>query len=210
MFHDELKKVRRYSSSEIKKDGDAVVLKLKSTNWSFDVAPCFHTLPESNGRSYYLIPNKTGNWQMTDPIRDRDKVAACNKANDGNVLELIRLIKKWGQTHLRNVPSYLLETIIVHSCEDPESKIGENISQEFERALMSISSAIRGPISDLKRIQRDINTLPLSLRNNYWSILNGARELSAKALEAEKNGDISLAFQRWQYVFGKEFPKYDG
>lgn len=92
-FKSKLKHVREYSRSDIHKSGEAVVLNLTSKEWSFDIVPCFHTVTESDGRSYYLIPNGKGNWKKTDPLKDKEHVTNTNKDKEGRVLELIRLCK---------------------------------------------------------------------------------------------------------------------
>ena len=45
-FKKKLEKVREYSHSEVNKRGEAVVLNLKSKDWSFDIVPCFRTVVE--------------------------------------------------------------------------------------------------------------------------------------------------------------------
>lgn len=70
-FKKKLESVREYSRSEIRRNGEAIILNLKSKEWSFDIVPCFHTVQESNGRSYYLIPNGNGNWKKTAPDKDK-------------------------------------------------------------------------------------------------------------------------------------------
>ena len=62
-FKSKLESVREYSRSEVRRNGEAVILNLKSKDWSFDIVPCFHTVTESDGRAYYLIPNGQGNWK---------------------------------------------------------------------------------------------------------------------------------------------------
>ncbi len=69
MFKSKLESVREYSHSEVQRNGEAVILNLKSKDWSFDIVPCFHTVTESDGRAYYLIPNGQGNWKKQIPKR---------------------------------------------------------------------------------------------------------------------------------------------
>ncbi len=64
-FKKKLKHLREYSRSEVKHSGEAIVLNLISRDWSFDIVPCFHTIKESDDRSYYLIPNGNGGWNKT-------------------------------------------------------------------------------------------------------------------------------------------------
>ena len=78
-FKKMLENVREYSRSEIRRNGEAIVLNLKSKEWSFDIVPCFRTVTEYNGRSYYLIPNGNGDWEKTDPRRDKEHVTNSNQ-----------------------------------------------------------------------------------------------------------------------------------
>lgn len=66
-FKKKLESVREYSRSEIQRNGEAIRLNLTSKEWAFDIVPCFHTTPETDGRSYYLIPNGRGNWEKNRP-----------------------------------------------------------------------------------------------------------------------------------------------
>lgn len=120
-FKKKLEDVREYSRSDIHKSGEAVVLNLTSKDWSFDIVPCFHTTKESDGRSYYLIPNGNGNWKKTDPLKDKEHVTDTNQKREGRVLELIRLCKKWNKAkNAKTLPSYLLETMIINHCDEEE------------------------------------------------------------------------------------------
>lgn len=108
-FKKMLENVREYSRSEIRRNGEAIVLNLKSKEWSFDIVPCFRTVTEYDGRNYYLIPNGNGNWEKTDPRKDKEHVTNSNQNKGGHVLELIRLVKKWNKVkNAPTIPSYLL------------------------------------------------------------------------------------------------------
>ena len=105
-FKKKLENVREYSRSDIRRNGEAVVLNLKSKVWSFDIVPCFYTTAESNGRNYYLIPNGTGSWKKTDPHKDREHITSTNQSKEGRLLELIRLVKKWNKAkNAKTIPS---------------------------------------------------------------------------------------------------------
>ncbi|WP_016951483.1 S-4TM family putative pore-forming effector [Anabaena sp. PCC 7108] len=92
-----LSKVPQYQEADIKTNLEAVTLKLKSYTWNFDIVPCFFTNPELSGRTYYLIPDGKGNWKKTDPRIDRYRVTEVNQAHNGNVLNVIRLMKFWNK-----------------------------------------------------------------------------------------------------------------
>lgn len=207
-FKKQLENVREYSRSEIKKNGQAVVLNLISKEWSFDIVPCFHTVPEQNGRSYWLIPNGEGNWIKTDPQKDKDCITNANKNKNGLLLELIRLFKKWNKVkNAITIPSYLLETIIVNYANS-KSELDRYIDYRFKDALKYISDNIMNEVQDMKEIQGDINYLSLenriAIRDKAITDYNKACE----AIEAENEGNQEKAIKIWGEIFGKDFPIY--
>ena len=208
-FKKKLESVREYSRSEIKRNGEAVRLNLKSKDWSFDIVPCFHTVVETDGRSYYLIPNGTGNWKKTDPKKDKDYVTATNQSKNGRALELIRLCKKWNKVkNAKTIPSYLLETLIINHC-DAETELSQWIDLRFRDALEYISAHIYSSVYDMKEIQGDINDLSLTDR---YSIQQKAQADYIKACEASnaerQEKDQKKAINKWGEILGSDFPTY--
>lgn len=208
-FKKKLEKVREYSHSDIHKSGESVVLNLISKEWSFDIVPCFHTVTESDGRDYYLIPNGKGNWKKTNPLLDKEHVTNTNKEKDGRVLELIRLCKIWNQVkNAKTIPSYLLETMIINHC-DIEKELSQWIDLRFASALKYIADNILSPVYDMKNIQGDINTLGTLTR---YTLREKAYKDYEKALEAfnyeTKDNDHKKAINKWREILGGGFPTY--
>lgn len=208
-FKDKLKNVREYSRSEIRRSGEAVILNLKSKDWSFDIVPCFHTVTESEGRAYYLIPNGSGNWKKTDPLKDREHVTNTNTEKDGLVLELIRLCKKWNKVkNAKTLPSYLLETMIINHC-DEESELSQWIDIRFKNTLKYIADHITSPVYDMKDIQGNINTIDIL---DKYTLKEKAQSDYEKACEAIKyeteEKDHKKSINKWREIFGGDFPTY--
>ncbi len=209
-FKKKLESVREYSHSDVNKKGEAVVLNLKSKDWSFDIVPCFHTVTEDNGRSYYLIPNGNGNWKKTDPLIDKEHVSNTNQEKDGRVLELIRLCKKWNKVkNVTTIPSYLLETLIINYC-DEVTELSQWIDFRFRDALKYISKHIYLPVYDMKDIQGNINEL------EYYEQIVIAKRAKIdydKACEASKfetqDHDYEKSINKWREILGGDFPEYD-
>jgi hypothetical protein len=208
-FKEKLEHVREYFHSDVRRNQEAVVLNLISKDWSFDIVPCFHTVKEDNGRDYYLIPNGSGNWKKTDPLRDKEHVIQSNQEKEGRLLELIRLVKKWNEVNkIVTIPSYLLETMLVNYADSVE-KLDEYIDFRFKNALMYISSNIFAPLYDMKAIQGDINELSYGSR---FSIQNKAREDYLKACcawEYEKAKNQKEAIGKWREILGEDFPAHE-
>lgn len=209
-FKKKLENVREYTRSEVGKKGEAVVLNLKSKDWSFDIVPCFHTVTENDGRAYYLIPNGNGNWKKTDPLKDKEHVTNTNQDKDGRVLELVRLCKKWNKVkNTTTIPSYLLETLIINHC-DEKDELSKWIDCRFRDALKYIEEHITSAVYDMKEIQGDINTLDILER---YSLKQKAKADYDKACEAIKfeiqDKDHKKSINKWREIFGGDFPEYD-
>lgn len=206
-FKSKLKHVREYSRSDIHKSGEAVVLNLTSKDWSFDIVPCFHTVAESDGRSYYLIPNGKGNWKKTDPTKDKEHVTNTNKDKEGRVLELIRLCKKWNNVkQAATIPSYLLETMIINYC-DSKTTLSQFIDYRFRDALKYIADNIMNSVSDMKEIQGDINTLSDSDKSKLKEKANNDYQKACEASELETVNQ-EKAIKLWGEILGGDFPSY--
>lgn len=208
-FKKKLENVREYSRSEIRRSGEAVVLNLKSKDWSFDIVPCFHTVTEDDGRAYYLIPNGNGNWKKTDPLKDKEHITTTNQNKAGRVLELIRLCKRWNKTkNAKTIPSYLLETLIINHC-DEEEELSQWIDIRFKNALKYIADHITSSVYDMKEIQGDINTLDILDKYALKSKANTDYEKACDAIKYEtEEKDHKKSINKWGEIFGGDFPTY--
>ena len=208
-FKEKLENVREYSRSEIRRSGEAVVLNLKSKDWSFDIVPCFRTVADDDGSRYYLIPNGSGNWKKTNPLKDKEHITNTNQEKDGRVLELIRLCKKWNRVkNAKTLPSYLLETIIINHC-DEENELNQWIDIRFKNALQYIANHITSPVYDMKEIQGNINTIDIL---DKYTLKRKAQSDYEKACEAIKfetvENDHEKSINKWGEILGGDFPSY--
>lgn len=209
-FKKKLETVREYSRSDIKRNGEAVVLNLISKEWSFDIVPCFHTVKEDNGKDYYLIPNGIGNWKKTDPTIDRKKIVIENQRLDGRVLELIRLLKRWNNTkNASTIPSYLLEVLVLNHSE-MQNELSQWLDIRFKDALAYISAHIFNSIYDPKAIQGDINSLSLQDRIVLSQKAEIDHQKACDAISFETSDkDHKKSISKWQEIFGGDFPRYE-
>lgn len=208
-FKKKLEAVREYSCSEIRGNGEAIVLNLKSKDWSFDIVPCFYTEVDINGRSYYLIPNGKGNWKKTAPDKDKEHVTNTNQKNNGYVLELIRLCKKWNKVkNAKTLPSYMLETMVVNFA-DSTSGLSKYIDLRFRDTLKYLADHIFYPVNDMKEIQGDLNSLSFEERKQFQQKAQADYDKACKAWSLESSGDQKEAIKKWGEILGSDFPKYE-
>jgi len=201
--------VPQYSKAEVKRNGSAAVLNLKSYDWSFDIVPCFMTVVESNGRNYYLIPDGSGNWKKTDPRIDRQRVKDINSERDGNVLNALRIIKYWNRRPtMPSMSSYLLETMILDYYAGYTVSATQYVDLEIPNLLAYISSAVYSQVNDPKGIQGDINDLSFDDRNKISARATSDKQKADQARQFEDDGDHKASIQKWGEIFGSEFPTY--
>lgn len=199
--------VPQYSKAEIKRNGVAAVLSLKSYDWCFDVVPCFMTVVESNNRNYYLIPDGSGNWKKTDPRIDRTRTTEINQNHDGNILNVIRIIKYWNnRATMPSMSSYLLETMILNYYENSSTKASKYVDIEIPDVLEYLSTYIYYEVNDPKGIQGNINDLSSDEITKIANRANTDKQKARVARQLETDEDQKGSIQKWQEIFGSEFP----
>ncbi len=207
-FIQKLSGVPQYSKADLKRNGVAAVLSLTSYDWCFDIVPCFLTTTESNGRTYYLIPDGTGHWMKTDPRIDKSRVTQINQLHDGNVLNVIRIIKYWNRRPtMPSMSSYLLEQMILDHYDTRTDTASSYVDVEIPKVLNHIQYAIYTSVLDPAGIKGDLNNLTWEDRQK---IADRAKIDTAKANEArqfETNGDQAESIKKWAEIFGSEFPE---
>lgn len=209
-FIDLLSQVQQYNKAEIKRNMEAATLNLKSYTWTFDIVPCFITQKDEFNKDYYLIPDGQGHWKKTDPRIDKDRVTEFNQFHDGNVLNIIRLMKYWNRrATMPSMPSYLIENMILdYYSVNTYPKASSYVDLEVPKLLQYISGKVLSSVHDPKGIQGNINTL-----NSEEQIKISARAMRdyQKALEArqlETQGNYKLSILEWGDIFGSKFPQY--
>jgi hypothetical protein len=204
--------VPQYSKADLKRNGAAAVLSLQSYDWCFDIVPCFITTADSSGCTYYLIPDGNGNWKKTDPRIDRDRIKEINKFHDGNVLNVIRIIKYWNRrATMPSMGSYFLETMILdyYASRSETDKASKYVDIEIPRVLQYIAGHIYLDVFDPKGIRGNINDVPWEDRVKIAERATLDKQKADAARSFEDSSDHKSSIQKWREVFGEEFPNYE-
>lgn len=205
----ELKTFNDYKKAGTHKNGAAATLQLKSYEWNFDIVPCFITTKELNGRNYYLIPDGKGNWQKTDPRKDRNKVSTLNQKHNGLILESIRLVKYWNKRPtMPLMSSYVLESLLLQYF-DGVTNVNDYIDIRFRDILLYIKDNIWYSINDPKEIQGDLNTLTYDDKLKISNKAEADYDKANEAISAEiDDNNQEKSIKKWAEIFGSEFPEY--
>lgn len=203
----QLNQVSQYASAEMKRNQEAATLKLKSYTWNFDIVPCFFTKKDDHERDYYLIPDGNGNWKKTDPRIDSKRTSEVNQYHDGNVLNVIRIIKYWNRRPtMPSMSSYLLENMILnYYIQNQYNKASKYVDLEIIKVFQYLSSQIFSSVSDPKGIQGELNKLSFDdkLKISVRAKLDYQRATEARNLE--ENGDHDNSIKKWKEIFGQSF-----
>jgi len=203
-FKNGLKKVPNYQKSEIKRTGVAVVLNLRSYEWSFDVVPALPVGDGSVSTFYYLIPNGGGNWMRTDPRIDRKLVTEANLNQNGYLLPLIRLIKYWNaNSHAApKLSSYYLETLLINAFRYGCPEISTSIRWSVPEALRQLSSGVLNGCPDPKSLGPNLDAdMDWQTKQKVYNAARERAQFAEYALYYEQQGDHQEAIKWWSYVF---------
>jgi hypothetical protein len=206
-FKDYLRAIPQYKNADIKRNQEAVTLELQSYEWVYDIVPCFITTSEWDGRTYYLIPDGSGNWKRTDPRIDKRNIVEIQAGQEVSIIDVIRLIKYWNcRPTMPSIPSYMLENIVLNFFK--AAVRGKWVDIEFKNCLAYITNAVLNPVQDPKNIQGDLNSLAWEDRTKIRdrSLEDYSRASAARTYE---EGDkMKEAINKWREVFGDEFPEF--
>lgn len=211
LFKSKLKEICDLRVNEVIKNGEAISVQFKSktNDLNFDVVPCFFTKPQQDGRAYYLISNRQGNWKKTDPRIDQKRVSAIVQKFGTIVLSSIRLFKYWNKyAKMVTLDGYVMESLLLDYYEKVD-KVSTFVDLNFIYLLEHVYTNIEKSIADPKGIEGDINNLTWQERTNVKekvkAVYNKAREANA----AERENNNQKAINIWRDIFGEDFPQYE-
>lgn len=203
-----LSNIPQYQKAEIHRRQEAATLKMTSYDWNFDIVPAFITSEDSQGRTYYIIPNGSGKWKKTDPRIDNERTKNANQSFGGNVLGFVRLIKYWNcNSTAPKISSYLMENIILDYFDSKYSWTGRK--EEIRDFFWDLKTSIYCAHYDPKGIQGDLNNLDFETKSKISNQAGNCYDYVCEAIELENKGNHKEAVDKWRKVFGDEFPGYE-
>lgn len=200
-----LRQVPQYESSDLTRNQQAAVLRLRSQPWNFDIVPCFVTAPD-NGRTFYLIPDGDGNWMGTDPRVDQERVTRINTARGGRVLDVIRLVKCWASRKRGlTLGSYLVEVLITNFYERNDLRTPYYLDTEFIRILEHLARHVTFEVQDPKGLEGNVNRLSWDERAVASDLIAATHAQARVALALEQAGEQAKAVRAWRAILGDDF-----
>jgi len=202
---DKLKRVLKKTYPEthdISRNGQAVTIRFK--DFMVDVVPGFKR-EEGGG---YLIPNSiTQSWISTDPKKHVEIMASANKAHNGDLVPLIKMVKAWNRNIDRYFNSFHLEVLALQIFGGIAiSDFPFGIQYFFDEGRNLITKKNPDPAGYGGNVGYYLNT-----RDKIDSAVDRFTTAYNRALKAERyesDGNIAEAIEEWKKIFGNYFPSY--
>jgi hypothetical protein len=208
-FKDYLSNIHLYKKADIKRNQEAVTLELNSYEWVYDIVPCFETAPDNFGKTFFLIPDGSGNWKATDPRIDKNRAISINGKQQISVLDMIRIMKYWTKRRTAaTMGSYFLECLILKHYDSTTVNSSKYIDLELPNLFAYIYHQIHQSLQDPKGFQGDLNKLTWNERNSIQERAKLDYNRSVQAREFETNSKQKESIEKWGEIFGSEFPIY--
>lgn len=185
---------------KISRNGQAVTITF--TDFTVDVVPCYNR----NGGGY-LIPNSaTNSWISTNPPAHEAHTTASNKAHNGDIVPLIKMIQRWNREINNAFKGFYLELMTIDILAN--IKIGDypsGVRYVLDKGREKVKFKQRDPAG----YGNEIN--PLDNVNTVEDAVSRFTTGYNRALKAEEYANankIEAAYGEWRKIFGDYFPAY--
>jgi len=196
----------RFTTSAIRKDGQAAALAFGSTRQSLDVVPAvFSRFDKGGQRPVYLIPDGAGGWFETSPqVHDR-YFAAAQLASGNKLRKVSQLIKAWKHARAVSLPirSFYTDMVLATSGVCVGAKTYGQCLHDFFAVL---SRGACGYLLDPCGIAGKIAATDTEVqRQALVTSVEYACSHAAAALTAQARNDIQESNRQWNLVFNGTF-----
>jgi hypothetical protein len=201
-----LKLSDRYFQTEVRRDGQAVVLRFGNNQYPVDIVPAaYHRHDTGLNSPIYVIPDGLGGWLETSPLAHNKFISDANKRSRGKLQRTAQLIKFWRSCRQPFLPlnSFHVELLLAQEdiCAGPLS-YGVCLNNALVALANRNCEAIADPIG-LSGMIDAANTEPM--RERVCSSVLASAQRSYNATEAERGGNINEAIRLWEIVFNNRF-----
>lgn len=155
----------------------------------------------------YGIPNGSGSWLTTNPIRHEEYLDERNIKLEGDLKKVVRFARQWNSAHGSCLRSFHLEMLVTRTFGTTFRKLGTN----YRTALRTFFNYNHDYLSvrDPARYSGDLSRyLTWAAKSEVRNSLKAARSHADLALAAETGGDHKEAIRQWGIILGNSFPLY--
>jgi hypothetical protein len=188
------------STPKISRSGQAV--RITFTDFVVDVVPGF-----ARKGGGFLIPSTTEQrWIPTNPKTHETFMTTANTAHQGDLVPLIKMIKRWNRRTSSTIRSFYLELLVEKALRGVTiSDFPSGCRYVFDKGR----EAVRYKIADPSGLNADqINGLLSGTVADAVRCFDAAHSRARKAEDFASSGRVADAVAEWRKVFGDPFPAY--
>jgi Second Messenger Oligonucleotide or Dinucleotide Synthetase domain len=185
---------------DISRNGQSVTIRFN--DFVVDVVPGFFR--QGGG---FLIPNSiTKTWLATDPKKHVELVSASNKAHNGDLLPLCKMIKAWNRSHSSFFRSFHVEMLAMEIFDGVHiSDFPSGVRFYFDKGRVLIRKQNPDPAGYGGDVGSYITAETVQEAERQFQ-LSYDRAIKAEQFAAREN--VSAAIEMWMKIFGDYFPAY--
>ncbi len=193
---------KRYTKTpDISRNGQAVTIRFD--DFQVDVVPAFYR--QDGG---YLIPNSISqSWIGTDPKKHVEIMSSANRAHQGDLVPIVKMIKCWNKNIGSYFRSFHLEVLALYIFEKVTiSDFASGMRYFFDKGREYITKQNPDPAGFGGDIGNYINTREKI--EEAVQKLQLAYERALKAENFDSRGCVKDAIEMWIKIFCNYFPAY--
>jgi hypothetical protein len=189
------------STPDISRSGQAVTTRF--TDFAVDVVPGFFR----QGGGYLIADSGTGQWLSTDPKKHVEIFADANRAHNGDLVPVIKMLKAWNKNNRSFLRSFHLEVLALETFKGITiTDFPSGVRFFFDKARHLIGQENLDPAGYGDNVGRYLNTP--AKRNEAGVALQLAYERAVAAEGHQRRGLTRSAIESWSKLFGGYFPAY--
>lgn len=151
----------------------------------------------------YAIPDGSGSWLTTNPVRHETYLNGQNERLTGDLKKIIRFAKQWNIAHSSRLSSFHLEMLVARTFAEMGTNSRTALRMFFDHNSYNLS------VNDPAGYSGDLSSyLTWSQSNVVNDSLVKARDRADAALRAEYQGNHAEAIRLWRVILGDNFPIY--
>lgn len=151
----------------------------------------------------YAIPNGSGGWQTTNPLRHAEYLDQRNAGVSGDLKRFIQIAKQWNIAHSSRLRSFHLEMLAASTFTSLDNDRRKALGVFFNTIHHNLS------VQDPAGHSGDLSSyLTPNQREQVNASLAVAKNRAALAKTAEHSGDHRESIRLWRLILGNDFPSY--
>jgi predicted nucleotidyltransferase len=184
---------------KIRRNGQAVTIRF--ADFGVDVVPAFNR----RGGGFLIPDSKSETWISTDPKVHTEHLTRENTKHDGLLVPLVKMAKAWNRGINGAFSGFYLELLTAHVLS--KSKV-HDLAGGISLVLDKGREAVRDSMADPTGFGTVRGLEAVTTTADAVDRFKTAYDRAQRALDFDRRGYTSRAFEEWRSVFGDYFPTY--